>query len=106
MYTITLNDGAKIEGLTFERNIFFSDSPIDAKIFRGKLNPVTISNDEGKSEYDDGITGTHEHMEVCYVKMMEGKYALALADIPDDRWEFEKLRANQDYIAMMSGIQL
>ena len=106
MYTITLNDGAKIEGLTFERNIFFSGNPIDGAKIRGKLAPVTISNDEGKSEYDDGITGTHSHMEICYIKEMDGKYGLALADIPDDRWEFEKLRANQDYIAMMTGIQL
>ncbi len=106
MYTITLNDGAKIEGLTFERNIFFSGNPIDGAKIRGKLAPVTISNDEGKSEYDDGITGIHAHMEICYVKEMDGKYALALADIPDDRWEFEKLRANQEYIAMMTGIQL
>lgn len=106
MYTITLNDGSKLEGLTFERNIFFSGNPIDGAYLRGKLAPVTISNDEGKSEYDDGITGTHEHMEICYVKEMDGKYGLALADIPDDRWEFEKLRANQDYIAMMTGIQL
>lgn len=103
MITITLNDGTAISGLTFDRNIFFSDSPIDAKIFRGKLNPVTITSTE---EDNTGITGTHAHMEVCYVKIMEGKYALALNDIPDDRWEFEKLRANQDYIAMMTGIQL
>lgn len=106
MYTITLNDGAKIEGLTFERNIFFSGNSIDGAKIRGKLAPVTISNDEGKSEYDDGITGTHAHMEVCYIKEIEGKFGLALADIPDDRWEFEKLRANQEYIAMMTGIQL
>lgn len=106
MYTITLNDGTKLEGLTFERKIFFSDKPIDASKLKGKLTPVTISNDEGKSAFDDGITGTHAHMEICYVKQMDGKFGLALADIPDDRWEFEKLRANQEYIAMMTGIQL
>ena len=106
MYTITLNDGTKLEGLTFERNIFFSSSMIDSTKLRGKLSPATISNNEGKSEADDGITGTHAHMEVCYNKEMDGKFALALGDIPDDRWEFEKLRANQEYIAMMTGIQL
>ena len=103
MYTITLNDGSKIEGLTFERNIFFSSSMIDASKLRGKLAPVTITSD---TEDYTGITGTHQHMELCYVKQMDGKYALALGDIPNDRWEFEKLRANQEYIAMMTGIQL
>ena len=103
MYTITLNDGTKIEGLTFERNIFFSSSELRTDMFSGKLNPVIISSD---SEDETGITGGHAHMELCYVKQMDGKYALALNDIPDERWEFEKLRANQEYIAMMTGIQL
>lgn len=103
MYTITLNDGTVISGLTYDRNIFFSENAIDPKNLRGKLNPVTITSTE--TDYT-GITGEHKHMELCYVKEMDGKYAFALADIPDDRWEFEKLRANQEYIAMMSGIQL
>ena len=103
MYTITLNDGTKIEGLTFERNIFFSSSELTPEMFRGKLNPVTITSD---TEDETGITGTHQHMELCYVKLMDGKFALALNDIPNDRWEMEKLRANQEYIAMMTGIQL
>ena len=103
MYTITLNDGTKITGLTFERNIFWNDTELRAEMFKGKLNPVTITSD---AEDYTGITGTHEHMELCYVKQMEGKYALALNDIPDDRWETEKLRANQEYIAMMTDIQL
>ncbi len=103
MITITLNDGTAISGLTFDRNIFWSESPITAKSLHGKLNPVIITSTDPD---DTGITGEHAHMEVCYVKEMNGKYALALADIPDDRWEMEKLRANQEYIAMMSGIQL
>lgn len=103
MYTITLNDGSKIEGLMFERNIFWSNSELRPEMFRGKLTPVTITSTEPD---ETGITGEHKHMELCYAKPMEGKYALALADIPYDRWEFEKLRANQEYIAMMSGIQL
>ena len=103
MYTITLNDGTVISGLTYDRNIFFSENAIDPKNLRGKLNLVTITSTE--TDYT-GITGEHAHMEVCYVKMIDGKYALALNDIPNDKWEFEKLRANQEYIAMMSGIQL
>ena len=103
MYTITLNDGTKLEGLTFEGNIFFSDKAIDARTLRGKLNPVTITSD---TEDDTGITGEHAHMELCYCKIIDGRHAFALNDIPNDRWKFEKLRANQEYIAMMTGIQL
>lgn len=106
MYTITLNDGTKIEGLTFERNILFSDNAIEAGYFRGKLAPATISNDEGKSDYDDGITGIHAHMEICYVKEMDGKFALALADIPEERYADARRDANIAYIAMMTGIDL
>ncbi len=106
MYTITLNDGSKIEGLTFERNIFFSDNPIDGAKIRGKLAPATISNDEGKSEYDDGITGTHAHMEICYIREMEGKYGLALADIPKEIYADARRDANIAYIAMMTGVEI
>ena len=100
MYTITLNDGTKLEGLTFEHNLFFSSSVLKPDMFRGKLNPVTISSD---TEDETGITGTHQHMELCYVKLMNGKYALALADISDERWDFEKLRADVDFALLLGG---
>ena len=103
MYTITLNDGSKLEGLTFERNIFFSSSMIDGSKLRGKLSPVTISNNEGKSEFEDGISGTHAHMEIAYIKEIDGKYGLALGDIPDSIWEMEKLRADVDFALLLGG---
>ena len=103
MYTITLNDGTKISGLTFENNLLMSDAELRSDMFRGKLAPVTITSDDDNF---NEITGIHPHMEVCYIREIEGKFGLALADIPDERWEFEKLRANQEFIAMMTGIQL
>ena len=108
MYTITLNDGTKIEGLTLANNILWSNKELTREMFRGKLNPVTISGTKG--EYDDedwgGVVGEHAHMEVCYIRKVNGKYALALNDIPNDKWEFEKLRADVDFTAMMTGVAL
>ena len=103
MYTLTLNDGTKISGLTFENNLLMSDAELRSDMFRGKLAPVTITSDDDNF---NEITGIHPHMEVCYIREIEGKFGLALADIPDERWEFEKLRANQEFIAMMMGITL
>ena len=45
-------------------------------------------------------------MEVCYVKQIEGDYALALADpavIDPDKWERKKLRADVDFALMLGG---
>ena len=108
MYSITLSNGTRLEGFTLKNNCLVRKEEITPAMLNGKLSPVTITGTKSENDDDDfgRLIGTHEHMQVCYINQTEDGYALALADIPDDRWEFEKLRANQEYIAMMSGIQL
>jgi len=108
MYTITLNDGTKIEGLTLAGNILWSRKELSYEMFRGKLNPVTISGTKDENdEYDwGGVVGEHSHMEVCYIRNVDGKYALALRDIPNEEWNNAKRDANISYIAMMTGVNL
>ena len=103
MYTITLNDGTKISGLTFENNLLMSDAELRSDMFRGKLAPVTITSDDDNF---NEITGIHPHMEVCYIREIEGKFGLALADISDSIWDNSRRDANIAYIAMMTGIDL
>lgn len=108
MYTITLNDGTKIDGLTLKNNCLVSSKPVTVAQLAGKLNPVTIAGTKGDSDDDDysGLVGSHAHMEVAYIKERDGTYHIALADIPDDLWDMAELKANVAYIAMMSGITL
>ena len=108
MYTITLNDGTKIDGLTLKNNCLVSSKPVTVAQLAGKLNPVTIAGTKGDSDDEDfsGLVGSHAHMEVVYIKERDGSYYIALADIPNDLWDMAELKANVAYIAMMSGITL
>ena len=108
MYTIKLNDGSSVTGLELEGNIFWSVNEITAGMFRGKLAPVEIVSD-GKDDDDadwGDMAGYHKCMEVCYCRPEAGKYALALAEVPEERYENERRDANIEYIAMMTGVEL
>lgn len=52
MYTITLNDGSKIENLTLNGNNFISDKMINDSIFENNLNHVEISDGTNTTAYD------------------------------------------------------
>lgn len=108
MYTIKLNDGTTIDGLTLERNIFWRTEEITPAMLRGKLSPVTITRgaDDDASEDWAGMNGYHEHMRLCYCRPENGKYAIALSDIPDDEFRNAVRDANIEYIAMMTGVDL
>ncbi len=105
MYTITLSNGEKIDGFTLKNNCLVRKEEITPAMFRGKLSPVTISGVKGENDNEDwgGLIGTHEHMEIAYIKEKAEGYALALYDIPDDEWEREKLRADVDFALMLGG---
>lgn len=53
MYTITLNDGTKIQNLTLNGNNFISDEIIEDAVFDGNLDRVEISDGEKTTVYED-----------------------------------------------------
>ena len=108
MYTMTLNDGTKIEGLILSRNILWSNSPVTKDMLKGKLSPVSITGTKDNADDDDwgGVIGEHEHMEICYVKKVDGKYAIALADTPHNEYQLEKNKADIAFLAMMADVEL
>ena len=50
MYKIKLADGTMIENLELNGNNFIPEASIDADIFEGNLNKVTITDDENNAE--------------------------------------------------------
>lgn len=105
MYTITLSNGEKIDGFTLVNNCLITKNEITPAMFRGKLSPVTISGSKGENDDEDfsGLVGTHQHMELCYIKNTADGYSLALGDIDDETWERDKLRADVDFALMLGG---
>ncbi len=55
MYTITLNNGTKLENLELNGNNFISETLIDSDVFKDNLKTVTISNEENTDTYNDMV---------------------------------------------------
>lgn len=53
MYTITLNDGTKLENLELNGNNFIAPGIIEDSVFEGNLDTVTITNGETTDTYSD-----------------------------------------------------
>lgn len=53
MYTITLNNGTKLENLTLNGNNFISDKIIEDATFDGNLKRVEISDGADTKVYED-----------------------------------------------------
>ena len=109
MYTMTLNDGTKLEGLMLKGCALCRKEAMTPAMFAGKLNPVTIEGTPGDGEDPadfSGLAGTHEHMAVVYIREAGGEYSLALRDIPDAEYGMAAMSGDIAYIAMMSGIEL
>ena len=108
MYTITLSNGEKIDGFTLKNNCLITTKEITPAMFTGKLSPVTISGTKSENDDEDfaGLIGTHEHMQVCYIKHTDAGYVLALGEIDNDTWKENKHDSEIAFIAMMTGVKL
>ena len=98
VYTVTLADGTELTNLTLNGNNFISETAIGAAVFEDNCSPVVISDGETEE--------THEHMELVQVTVYGGDYWFVLRDIPQEELEKIQTRADIEYIAMMTGIEL
>lgn len=98
VYKITLADGVELSNLRLNGNNFISDLEIEDSMFDGNLSPVTI-NDENSDEI-------HDNMVLVQISKIDGKCAFILRDLTDDELKENKLRADIEYLAMMSEIEL
>ncbi len=98
MYKITLADGTEINNLQLNGNNFISTESIAKEIFHNNCSPTVINNGENDE--------VHDNMELVQVIEVNGKHWFVLRDISTEELEKMKVKADIDYIAMMSGIEL
>lgn len=98
IYVIILADGTEISDLRLNGSNYISKKPLDETIFDNNCSPVLISNGE--------VTETHENMEFVQITIVDGEYWLVLRDISEEELNQIKLRADVEYLAMMSGVEL
>ena len=97
-YRIVLADGTEIKNLRMNGNNFISDTPIEASIFDGVLSPVTI--------YEGFAPVVYEHMELVQVSQMGAEYWFILRDLSDKELADIQMRADIDFLAMMTDVEL
>ena len=97
-YRIVLADGSEIGNLRLNGNNFISNVPVDKTVFDGNLSPVTI--------YNGLIPEVHEHMELVQVKQMGSEYWFVLRDISQKELDEMQVRADIDFLAMMTDVEL
>lgn len=97
-WTVTLDDGTTIGGLTLSGNNFISDTELTPEMFDGKLSKATATDGENNLEWNNA-----ELVQITH---------------PDDRWWFvlrelspEELfrtttKAKLDYLALVTDTDL
>lgn len=97
-YRIILADGTEIAGLRMNGNNFISDVAIDEAVFDGVLSPVTI--------YEGLVPVVHEHMELVQITPVDHEHWFVLRDVPQSELDAIQVRADIDFIAMMTDVEL
>lgn len=97
IYTIILDDGTTITNLRMNGNNFTSDQEIEPTIFSGRLSRVVIIHGDIEEE--------HGPMRLFQTDEMKKENRFVLLDIPEEKIIQEQIRADIDYIAMMTGVE-
>ena len=97
-YSITLDDGTKLTNIKLSGNNYISENEISTDTFNGKLSTVIIS--------DGYSTTTLKDPELVQVVHYSNGYYFILRERNPEEVRQEKVRADIDYIALMSNIEL
>lgn len=97
-YKVTLSDGTEIDNLRLNGNNYISNEPLTEEDFEGKLEEVTITGPMG--------TQTMEHCELVQLQQYGDEYWFIIRQIPADELARRQARADIDYIAFMTDVEL
>ena len=111
VYTITFSDGTQMSGLKLNGNNFVSKSEVKAEDFRGKLGRVRVESSDADASSE--LVGEHGAMVLeqaaHYTQAVHGVedgYYFVLRDITAEELASERVEADVEYIAMMTGVEL
>ncbi len=98
IYKITLADGTVIDNLRLNGNNYISETELTDDVFHGKLDKVIVNDGEGDIVY--------ENMELVQIVKYDEEYWFILRTMTKKELQDLKNRADIDYLAMMSDIEL
>lgn len=98
IYQITLADGTVLSDLRLNGNNFISDKKIDNSTFEYNLDTVIISDGDTETTY-------HNMALVQIIQMDDGKYWFVLRELSKQEIKDEEVRADIDYLYMMTDVE-
>lgn len=97
IYTITLEDGTKIQNLQLNGNNFISNKEIKPEIFEGNLGHIQIN--DGETEFEQKDLVLERFSKIGDVEPFEWWFVLRI--MSNQEIENRKLRADVDFLSMM-----
>ncbi len=106
-YSVTLTDGTVFSGLGISGTCFTSKRPIRAEMFDCGTKKVTIqaTGDDAGIESPYGL-GEIEGLEFGRVFTVEDEYYFYFTRLSEEELSAMRNRADIEYIAMMTGVEL
>lgn len=98
-YKVILADGHIIEDLELNGNNYISRTELTEDIFKNNLAPVIITGPEELEEL-------HPRMKLIQLMQYGNEYWFILDDISEREISEAKLRADVEYLAMMTDVEL
>ena len=99
LYSITLADGTKLEDLQLNGNNYISKQPVDEAMFDYNLDHVIISDGETEASCENMAL-------VQILEKEDGTYWFILRELSKDELEKAQIRADIDYLYMMTDVDL
>lgn len=98
VYTICLADGTELSNLRMNGNNYISSSVVTEDMFVDNCDPVVINDGENEE--------SHDHMALIHITKYGDDYYFALRDRTKEELDQLKTKADIEYLAMMSDIEL
>ena len=106
-YTVTLSNGKAFTDLAVSGSCFVSEQPVLEEDFTGGLRRVVLSGAAGDEEQPAPFeNGEHFGLRLACVFQTDGKYYFALNQLSEEQLAREQSRADIDYLALMTGVEL
>ncbi len=104
-YTIVLSDETKLTNISLNGNNFVSKTEITEDIFEGRLSKITVIDNESSKQYVMHNVRLLQIQTYPDIPDLPGWY-FVLQEIPQSELEMMKIKANMEYLAMMSDCEL
>lgn len=104
MYNVTLGNGTTFQDLTVNGSYFVSKNEVNSNMFNNWDGKCTITSSDEADEF--ALAGNYQDWELKDLRKGAHAWYFAIGEIDKARLEAMRNRADIDYIAMMTGVQL